>query len=133
MQGTTSPSNLYSTVACWQGILLSLTHLSVGFSQSRGSSCSGWSELSVDKPLYGTEIHNPPCSPISLHGTGLFRPSPSLSVYSIASTFLPSPSPDSTDSTTRIGESLHGLIQTLLRFPLLYDKCITIWMREFTL
>uniref|UniRef100_A0A8C7Q2V6 Polycystic kidney disease 1b n=2 Tax=Oncorhynchus mykiss TaxID=8022 RepID=A0A8C7Q2V6_ONCMY len=76
---------------------------SLSHSQSRGSSCSGWSELSVDKPLYGTEIHNPPCSPISLHGTGLFRPSSSLSVYSIASTFLPSPSPDSTDSTTRIG------------------------------
>ncbi|XP_029619793.1 polycystin-1 [Salmo trutta] len=71
---------------------------SLSHSQSRGSSCSGWSELSVDKPLYGTEIHNPPCSPISL-----FRPSSSLSVCSIASTFLPSPSPDSIDSTTRIG------------------------------
>ncbi|XP_045065803.1 polycystin-1 isoform X2 [Coregonus clupeaformis] len=76
---------------------------SLSHTQSQGSSSSVWSELSVDKPLYGTEIHNPPCSPTSLYGTGLFRPSSSLSVYSIASTFLPSPSPDSTDSTTRIG------------------------------
>ncbi|CAB1338155.1 unnamed protein product [Coregonus sp. 'balchen'] len=76
---------------------------SLSHTQSQGSSSSVWSELSVDKPLYGTEIHNPPCSPTSLYGTGLFRPSSSLSVSSIASTFLPSPSPDSTDSTTRIG------------------------------
>ncbi|KAL0984070.1 hypothetical protein UPYG_G00136680 [Umbra pygmaea] len=66
--------------------------------QSQGSSCSGWSELSVDKILYGTE--KPPSSPTSLYGT---RRTSSFSVDSITSTSIPSPSPDSVDSTTRIG------------------------------
>ncbi|KAJ7987830.1 hypothetical protein DPEC_G00330600 [Dallia pectoralis] len=69
-------------------------------SHSQGSSWSSWSELSVDKQLYGTETQKPSGSPTSLYGS---RRSSSLSVYSIASTFIPSPSPDSFDSPTRIG------------------------------
>ncbi|XP_028975896.2 polycystin-1 [Esox lucius] len=68
--------------------------------QSQGRSCSSWSELSVDKPLYGTETHKPFSSLTSLYGT---RRSSSLTIDSIASTFIPSPSPDSSDSPTRIG------------------------------
>ncbi|KAG7491706.1 hypothetical protein MATL_G00006860 [Megalops atlanticus] len=59
-------------------------------SDTQESSCSGWSELSQEKPSYGA---------------GLCKSQSSLSVFTAASTFLPSPSPDSlgTSSTTRIG------------------------------
>ncbi|XP_070708244.1 polycystin-1 [Pempheris klunzingeri] len=59
-------------------------------SNTRSTSCSSWSEQSEDKTPYGAEIHKCPSV---------------LSVDSVASTFLPSPSPDSTrsSSTTRIG------------------------------
>ncbi|XP_070847293.1 polycystin-1 [Chaetodon trifascialis] len=73
---------------------------------TRSTSCSSWSEQSEDKPLYGAEIHKPdPQSCPSLHGAALYRCPSVLSVDSVASTFLPSPSPDSTrsSSTTRIG------------------------------
>uniref|UniRef100_UPI003AAB6BD9 polycystin-1 n=1 Tax=Centroberyx gerrardi TaxID=166262 RepID=UPI003AAB6BD9 len=75
-------------------------------STTQSSSCSSWSEQSVDKPQYGTEILKPSCpSPSSLYGTGLYKCPSVLSVDSVASTFLPSPSPDSTRSSsiTRIG------------------------------
>ncbi|KAM4623628.1 polycystin-1 [Polymixia lowei] len=75
-------------------------------SNTQSSSCSSWSEQSPDKPQYGTEIHAPSSpSPSSLYGTGLYKCPSILSVDSVASTFLPSPSPDSTrsSSTTRIG------------------------------
>ncbi|XP_036382972.1 polycystin-1 [Megalops cyprinoides] len=59
-------------------------------SDTQESTCSGWSELSQEKPS---------------HGAGLCKSPSSLSVFTTASTFLPSPSPDSlgTSSTTRIG------------------------------
>ncbi|XP_035258644.1 polycystin-1 isoform X2 [Anguilla anguilla] len=59
-------------------------------SNSQESSCSGWSELSQEEPPYRT---------------GLYKSPSSLSVFTAASTFLPSPSPDilGTSSTTRIG------------------------------
>ncbi|XP_067100237.1 LOW QUALITY PROTEIN: polycystin-1-like [Osmerus mordax] len=74
---------------------------------SCGSWGSGWSELSVDKPAYGEDIHktSSPCPSLS-------SPCPSPSAYSMASTGIPSPSlsspspsPDSTPahSPTRIG------------------------------
>lgn len=72
----------------------------------RSTSCSSWSEQSEDKSLCGAEIHKPdPRSCPSLYGAGLYKCPSVLSVDSVASTFLPSPSPDSTrsSSTTRIG------------------------------
>ncbi|XP_038592316.1 polycystin-1 [Micropterus salmoides] len=75
-------------------------------STTRSTSCSSWSEQSEDNSLYGAEIHkpDPQCCP-SLYGAGLYKCPSVLSVDSVASTFLPSPSPDSTlsFSTTRIG------------------------------
>ncbi|XP_049915502.1 polycystin-1 isoform X2 [Epinephelus moara] len=75
-------------------------------STTRSTSCSSWSEQSVEKSLYGAEIHrlNPQSCP-SLYGTRLYKCPSVLSVDSVASTFLPTPSPDSTrsSSTTRIG------------------------------
>ncbi|TKS90160.1 Polycystin-1 [Collichthys lucidus] len=70
------------------------------------TSCSSWSEQSEDKSLYGAEIHKQdPQSCPTLYGAGLYKCPSVLSVDSVASTFLPSPSPDSTrsPSTTRIG------------------------------
>ncbi|XP_058477572.1 polycystin-1 isoform X2 [Solea solea] len=68
------------------------------FSATQSTSCSSWSDHSEDKD---------PQSCSSLYGTGLFRCPSVVSVDSVASTFLPSPSPDSTRSysTTRIGVS----------------------------
>ncbi|XP_029102822.1 polycystin-1 [Scleropages formosus] len=59
-------------------------------SDTRWSSCSGLSEPDQDRPPYGSRLH---------------RPVSSLSMFSTASTFLPSPSPDSVGSAsvTRIG------------------------------
>ncbi|KAJ8399765.1 hypothetical protein AAFF_G00408700 [Aldrovandia affinis] len=59
-------------------------------SDSQESSCSGWSELSQEEPPYRA---------------GLYKSPSTLSVFTTASTFLPSPSPDilGTSSTTRIG------------------------------
>ncbi|XP_051273916.1 polycystin-1 isoform X2 [Dicentrarchus labrax] len=75
-------------------------------SNTQSTSCSSWSERSEDKFLYGAEIHKlnaQSCSP--LYGAGLYKCPSVLSVDSVASTFLPTPSPDSTRSfsTTRIG------------------------------
>ncbi|KAK9530722.1 hypothetical protein VZT92_012210 [Zoarces viviparus] len=77
---------------------------SSSLSTARSTSCSSWSEQSEEK--YGAEIYKPdPQSCPALHGAGLHRCPSGLSVDSVASTFLPSPSPDSTRSpfTTRIG------------------------------
>ncbi|XP_039991901.1 polycystin-1 [Xiphias gladius] len=76
------------------------------FSATQSTSCSTWSDQDEEKSLYGAEIHMPDpqsCSP--LYGAALNKCSSVLSVDSVASTFLPSPSPDSTrsSSTTRIG------------------------------
>ncbi|KAL6094663.1 uncharacterized protein ACO6RY_16023 [Pungitius sinensis] len=73
-------------------------------SSTRSTSCSSWSEQSEEK--YGAEVYKPgpqPCP--GLHGAGLYKCPSVLSVDSVASTFLPSPSPESTRSsfTTRIG------------------------------
>ncbi|KAG9350354.1 hypothetical protein JZ751_026709, partial [Albula glossodonta] len=59
-------------------------------SESQESTCSGWSALSQEAPLYQT---------------GLYKSPSSMSVFTTASTFLPSPSPDvlRTSSSTRIG------------------------------
>ncbi|XP_040885354.1 polycystin-1 [Toxotes jaculatrix] len=76
------------------------------FSATQSTSCSSWSDQSEDKSLYGAEIHmSDPQSYSSLYGAGLYKCPSALSVDSVASTFLPSPSPDSTrsPSTTRIG------------------------------
>ncbi|XP_027144915.1 polycystin-1 [Larimichthys crocea] len=75
-------------------------------SNTRSTSCSSWLEESEDKSLYGAEIHKQdPQSCPTLYGAGLYKCPSVLSVDSVASTFLPSPSPDSTrsPSTTRIG------------------------------
>ncbi|XP_030255555.1 polycystin-1 [Sparus aurata] len=75
-------------------------------SNTWSTSCSSWSEHSEDKSLYGAEIQKPdPQSCPSLYGTGLYKCPSVLSLDSVASTFLPSPSPDSTrsSSATRIG------------------------------
>nr|XP_046233896.1 polycystin-1 [Scatophagus argus] len=70
---------------------------SSSLSHTRSTSCSSWTEQSEDKSLYGAEIHQPEPE--------LYKCPSVLSVDSVASTFLPSPSPDSTrsPSTTRIG------------------------------
>ncbi|XP_034415177.1 polycystin-1 [Cyclopterus lumpus] len=68
-------------------------------STTRSTSCSSWSEQSE-------EIHKPdPQSCPTPYGAALYRCPSVLSVDSVASTFLPSPSPDSARSsfTTRIG------------------------------
>ncbi|KAG7226594.1 hypothetical protein INR49_003751, partial [Caranx melampygus] len=75
------------------------------FSTTQSTSCSSWSDQSEDKSLYGAESHMPdPQSCSSLYGEGLYKCPSVQSVDSVASTFLPSPSPDSTrsSSTTRI-------------------------------
>uniref|UniRef100_A0A3B5AAD0 Polycystic kidney disease 1b n=1 Tax=Stegastes partitus TaxID=144197 RepID=A0A3B5AAD0_9TELE len=64
-----------------------------------------WSDQSEDKSLYGAEISKADLQSYpSLCGAGLYKCPSVLSVDSVASTFLPSPSPDSTrsSSTTRI-------------------------------
>ncbi|XP_054860443.1 polycystin-1 isoform X2 [Amphiprion ocellaris] len=76
------------------------------FSTICSTSCSSWSEQSEDKSLYGAEIGKPELQSYpSLCGAGLYKCPSVISVDSVASTFLPSPSPDSTrsSSTTRIG------------------------------
>ncbi|XP_047466063.1 polycystin-1 [Mugil cephalus] len=76
------------------------------FSTMRSASCSSWSEQSDDKFLYGGEIIKPDLQSYpSLREAGLRKCPSVLSVDSVASTFLPSPSPDSarSSSTTRIG------------------------------
>lgn len=83
------------------------------FSQS--TSCSSWSEQSEEKSLYGAEIYKPdPQSFPVLYGAGLYKCPSVLSVDSVASTFLPSPSPDSmrSSSTTRIGTRLTALMDS---------------------
>ncbi|KAF1374215.1 hypothetical protein PFLUV_G00247310 [Perca fluviatilis] len=75
-------------------------------STTQSTSCSSWSERSEEKSLYGAEIYKPAPQPCpSLYVAGLYKCPSVLSVDSVASTFLPSPSPDSTrsSSTTRIG------------------------------
>ncbi|XP_029311858.1 polycystin-1 [Cottoperca gobio] len=74
-------------------------------STTRSTSCSSWSDQSEEKFLFGAEIHKPGPQCPTLHGAGLYKCPSVLSVDSVASTFLPSPSPDSTrsSSTTRIG------------------------------
>ncbi|XP_037611724.1 polycystin-1 [Sebastes umbrosus] len=75
-------------------------------SATQSTSCSSWSEQSEEKSMYGAEIYKPdPQSFPVLYGAGLYKCPSVLSVDSVASTFLPSPSPDSTrsSSTTRIG------------------------------
>ncbi|XP_071319469.1 polycystin-1 [Trachinotus anak] len=76
------------------------------FSATQSTSCSNWLDQGDNKSLYGAEIHMPdPQSCSSLYGEGLYKCPSVQSVDSVASTFLPSPSPDSTrsSSTTRIG------------------------------
>ncbi|XP_062299163.1 polycystin-1 [Scomber scombrus] len=78
------------------------------FSNTQSTSCSSWSDQSEDRFFCGVKIHKPdPQSCSSLYETGLYKYPSVLSVDSVASTFLPSPSPDSTRSfsTTRIGVS----------------------------
>ncbi|XP_054455423.1 polycystin-1 [Anoplopoma fimbria] len=75
-------------------------------SLSTTTSCSSWSDQSEEKSLYSGEIYKPdPQSSPALYGAGLYKCPSTLSVDSVASTFLPSPSPDSSRSsfTTRIG------------------------------
>uniref|UniRef100_A0A3Q3IQE5 Polycystic kidney disease 1b n=1 Tax=Monopterus albus TaxID=43700 RepID=A0A3Q3IQE5_MONAL len=67
--------------------------------------CSSWSDQSEDKSLYGADVYKPDSQSCpSLYRTGLYKCPSVLSVDSVASTFLPSPSPDSacSSSTTRI-------------------------------
>ncbi|XP_065806052.1 polycystin-1-like [Labrus bergylta] len=74
-------------------------------SNIQSTSCSSWSEQSEDKSLFG-DTHKPdPQSCPFLSGAGLYKCPSVLSVDSMASTFLPSPSPDSSRScsATRIG------------------------------
>ncbi|KAM9425901.1 polycystin-1 [Pholidichthys leucotaenia] len=75
------------------------------FSATCRSSCSSWSEQSVDKCECGAKPDHHSCT--SAYGRGLHKCPSVLSADSVASTFLPSPSPDSTRSspTTRIGVS----------------------------
>ncbi|XP_076028186.1 polycystin-1 [Genypterus blacodes] len=85
-------------------------------SLSRSASCSSWSEPSEDEksPYEDEDIQKPDPgsypSPGSVYGTGLSRCPSVVSIDSVASTFLPSPSPDSTrsTSTTRIGVARGG-------------------------
>ncbi|XP_069012250.1 polycystin-1 [Embiotoca jacksoni] len=76
------------------------------FSTTPSTSCSSWSERSEEKSTCGAVISKPDLqSYASLYDAGLCKCPSLLSVDSVASTFLPSPSPDSTrsSSTTRIG------------------------------
>ncbi|XP_026207627.1 polycystin-1-like [Anabas testudineus] len=63
------------------------------------NSCSSWTDQSEDRFLHVADVHKP--DPQST----LYKCASVLSVNSVASTFLPSPSPDFTrsSSTTRIG------------------------------
>ncbi|XP_051795173.1 polycystin-1 isoform X2 [Acanthochromis polyacanthus] len=73
---------------------------------STTTSCSSWSEQSEGKSLCGAEIRKPELQSYPwLCRVGLYKRPSVISVDSVASTFLPSPSPDSTraSSTTRIG------------------------------
>ncbi|KAM6951025.1 polycystin-1 [Aplochiton taeniatus] len=90
--GVSSDSGL-----CSSGSASSLSHI-------QSSSCSSWSGLSVDSPEAAIPKPSPP-SAGSLYGNGLYKCPSSMSLYSVASTFLPSPSPESTrtPSPTRIG------------------------------
>uniref|UniRef100_A0A3P8TXN5 Polycystic kidney disease 1b n=1 Tax=Amphiprion percula TaxID=161767 RepID=A0A3P8TXN5_AMPPE len=64
-------------------------------------SLPSWSEQSEDKSLYGAEISKPELQSYpSLCGAGLYKCPSVISVDSVASTFLPSPSPDSTRSSS---------------------------------
>nr|XP_057917818.1 polycystin-1 [Doryrhamphus excisus] len=76
------------------------------FSNTQSTSCSSWSDHTEDKSLHETEFFKigPHACP-SPYGNKLYKCASVLSVDSVASTFLPSPSPDSTrsSSTTRIG------------------------------
>ncbi|XP_041671972.1 polycystin-1 [Cheilinus undulatus] len=75
------------------------------FSNTHSTSCSSWPEENEDKSLYG-DVHNPePHSIPFLSGTGLYKCASVVSVDSMASTFLPNPSPDTSRScsATRIG------------------------------
>lgn len=109
---------------------------------SWSTSCSSWSEHSEDKSLYGAEIQKPdPQSCPSLYGTGLYKCPSVLSLDSVASTFLPSPSPDSTrsSSATRIGTTpvapkrlvgrsptalLHEPTYTFIHKPVFFQLCL---------
>ncbi|KAM9837407.1 polycystin-1 [Aulostomus maculatus] len=76
------------------------------FSNTQSTSCSSWSDQSEDKYFDDAELQKsdaPSCP--SLYEAKLYKCPSALSVDSVASTFLPSPSPDSTcsPSTTRIG------------------------------
>ncbi|XP_056152724.1 polycystin-1 [Lampris incognitus] len=75
-------------------------------SNTQSSFCSSWSEQSTDKGGYGTEIHKSSTPSVSsLDGMGLYKCPSTLSIDSVASTFLPSPCPESVRSlsATRIG------------------------------
>ncbi|XP_028331530.1 polycystin-1 [Gouania willdenowi] len=75
------------------------------FSAMRSLSCSSWSEQNEIQSLYGSDIRNPGPVCALQYGAGLYKSPSELSVDSVASTFLPSTSPNSTrsSSTTRIG------------------------------
>lgn len=86
--------------------------LSFSFFLNRSTSCSSWTGQSEVRSLYGAQILGPDLQSCpSLDEWGLDRRSSLLSVDSMASTSLPSPSPDSTRScsTTRIGRWREGL------------------------
>ncbi|XP_061823857.1 polycystin-1 [Nerophis lumbriciformis] len=75
-------------------------------SNTQSTSCSSWSDHTEDKSLHEAEFlkFGPHACPSPFENK--LHKCPSVqSVYSVASTFLPSPSPDSTrsSSTTRIG------------------------------
>ncbi|XP_054625121.1 polycystin-1 isoform X2 [Dunckerocampus dactyliophorus] len=76
------------------------------FSNTQSTSCSSWPDHDEDKNLHESEFFNigPHACP-SPYENKLYKCPSVLSVDSVASTFLPSPSPDWTrsSSTTRIG------------------------------
>ncbi|XP_077358515.1 polycystin-1 isoform X3 [Festucalex cinctus] len=76
------------------------------FSNTQSTSCDSWSDHADDKYLHGQEFLKFETHPGPTQcETKLYRCPSVSSVDSVASTFLPSPSPDSTrcSSTTRIG------------------------------
>ncbi|XP_061520016.1 polycystin-1 [Phycodurus eques] len=76
------------------------------FSNAQSTLCSSWSDHTEDKYLHEPEfLKFEPHSCPSLCETKLYKCPSVLSMDSVASTFLPSPYPDSTrcSSTTRIG------------------------------